>query len=125
MPYQLTSNMKMEGLEVRQRLLAQDESDSDDFLHRIITGGKSWVHHHDPQSRSQSPNTITPLLSQRKKFQGSIFCWKARGSFSKLRKVSLSTAIRRDTKFKIFNACVKSVLLYGCETWLVTSEIRR
>jgi hypothetical protein len=24
-----------------------------------------------------------------------------------------------------FNACVKSVLLYGCETWLVTSEIRR
>ena len=22
-------------------------------------------------------------------------------------------------------ACVKSVLLYGCETWLVTSEIRR
>ena len=28
-------------------------------------------------------------------------------------------------KIKIFNACVKSVLLYGCETWLVTSEIRR
>ena len=26
---------------------------------------------------------------------------------------------------KIFNACVISVLLYGCETWLVTSEIRR
>ena len=28
-------------------------------------------------------------------------------------------------KIKIFNTCVKSVLLYGCETWLVTSEIRR
>jgi hypothetical protein len=25
----------------------------------------------------------------------------------------------------VFNACVKSVLLSGCETWLVTSEIRR
>jgi hypothetical protein len=50
---------------------------------------------------------------------------KARGSFSKLRKVWLSTLIRKDTKIRIFNTCVKSVLLYGCETWLVTSEIRR
>jgi len=33
--------------------------------------------------------------------------------------------LRKDTKIEIFNACVKSVLLYGCETWLVTSEIRR
>jgi len=29
------------------------------------------------------------------------------------------------TKIKIFNACVKSVLLYICETWLVTSKIGR
>jgi hypothetical protein len=50
---------------------------------------------------------------------------KARGSFSKLRKVWLSTSIRKEIKIKIFNACVKSVLLYGCETWLVTSKIRR
>jgi len=50
---------------------------------------------------------------------------KARRSFSKLRKVWLSTLIRKDTKIKIFNACMKSVLLYGCETWLVTSEIGR
>ena len=28
-------------------------------------------------------------------------------------------------KIRIFNACVKSVLLYGCETWLVTNEIER
>ena len=35
---------------------------------------------------------------------------KARGPFSKLRKVWLSTSIREDTKIKIFNACVKSVL---------------
>jgi hypothetical protein len=40
---------------------------------------------------------------------------KARGSFSKLRKVWLSKSLRNDTKIKIFNACVKSVLLYGCE----------
>ena len=46
------------------------------------------------------------------------------GTYSNvLRKVWLSTSILKDTKIKIFNACVKSVLLYGCETWLVTSEI--
>jgi hypothetical protein len=49
---------------------------------------------------------------------------KARGSFSKLRKVWLSTSIRKDTKIRIFNACVNSLLLIGCETWLVTNEIQ-
>jgi hypothetical protein len=48
---------------------------------------------------------------------------KARGSFSKLRKEWLSPSIQKDTKISIFNACMKSVLLYGCKTWLVTSEI--
>jgi hypothetical protein len=48
---------------------------------------------------------------------------KFRGSFSELRKVWLSTSIRKETKIKIFNACVKSLLLYRCETWLVTSQI--
>jgi hypothetical protein len=28
------------------------------------------------------------------------------------------------TKIRIFNARVKSVLLYGCETWLITKEIQ-
>ena len=50
---------------------------------------------------------------------------KARGSFAKLRRVWLSKSLRKDTKIRIFNACVKSVLLYGCETWLVTKEIQR
>jgi hypothetical protein len=49
---------------------------------------------------------------------------KARGLFSKLRKVWLSTLIRKDTKMRTFNTCMKSVLLCGCETWLVTSEVR-
>jgi len=50
---------------------------------------------------------------------------KARGSYSKLRRVWLSKSLQKDTKIRIFNACVKSVLLYGCETWHVTNEIRR
>ena len=37
----------------------------------------------------------------------------------------LSKSLRKDTKIRIFNACVKSVLLYGCGTWLVTKEIQR
>jgi hypothetical protein len=41
---------------------------------------------------------------------------KARGLFSKLRKVWPSTLIQKDTKIWISNACVKSVLFYGCET---------
>ena len=50
---------------------------------------------------------------------------KARGSFPKLRKVWLNKSLRKDTKIKIFNACVKCALLYGCETWLVTNKIQR
>ena len=49
---------------------------------------------------------------------------KARGSFSKLRKVWLNKSLCKDTKIRIFNACVKSVLLYGCKTWLVINEIQ-
>ena len=50
---------------------------------------------------------------------------KAGGPFYKLRRVWLSKSLRKDTKIKIFNACVKSVLLYGCETWFITKEIQR
>ena len=50
---------------------------------------------------------------------------KVRGSFSKLRSVWLSKSLRKGTKIRMFNACVKSVLLYGCETWLVTKNIQR
>jgi hypothetical protein len=50
---------------------------------------------------------------------------KTRGLFTKLRKVWLTKSLRKDTKIRIFYACVKSILLYGCETWLVTNEIQR
>jgi hypothetical protein len=50
---------------------------------------------------------------------------KARGAFAKLRRVWQSTLMRPDTKTTVFNASVKSVLLYGWETWLVTNELGR
>jgi hypothetical protein len=33
--------------------------------------------------------------------------------------------VNKDTKIKLFNIYVKSILLYGCQTWLVTHKIQR
>jgi hypothetical protein len=50
---------------------------------------------------------------------------KARGAFTGLRKIWLAHYVNKDTKIKLFNVYVQSVLLYGCQTWLVTCEIQR
>ncbi len=47
---------------------------------------------------------------------------KARGAFSRLKNVWSANNINLHLKIKLFNACVKSVLLYGCETWFVTNN---
>ena len=49
---------------------------------------------------------------------------KAQTAFSMLNTVWRSQIIRRKTKLRIFNSNVKSVLLYGSETWLMTEKIR-
>ena len=50
---------------------------------------------------------------------------KARAAFASLKKLWRSSQIQRSTKIRIFNSNVKSVLLYGCETWLVSRVITR
>ena len=45
---------------------------------------------------------------------------KARGAFIQLNKVWKSREIGQQTKIRIFNSNVKSVLLYGAETWRTT-----
>jgi hypothetical protein len=50
---------------------------------------------------------------------------KARGAFTRLREIWLAHNVNKDTKIKLFNVYVKSVLLYGCKTWMVTCEIQR
>ena len=47
---------------------------------------------------------------------------KARGAFSSMWPVWKSSQISRNLKIKIFNACIKSILLYGSETWLVRNS---
>ncbi len=47
---------------------------------------------------------------------------KARGAFSRLTNVWRANNINLHLKIKLFNACVKAVLLYGCKTWFVTDN---
>lgn len=47
---------------------------------------------------------------------------KARQAFGALNNVWKSSQIKRSTKIRIFNSNVKSVLLYGCETWNTSTK---
>jgi DNA-binding winged helix-turn-helix (wHTH) protein len=47
----------------------------------------------------------------------------AKGTSAPLRTLWKSKEISRNTKLRIFNINVKSVLLYGCETWKITQNI--
>jgi hypothetical protein len=48
---------------------------------------------------------------------------KANGAFVQLYLVWKNRNISRKTKLRLFNSNVKSVLLYGCETWKVTNRL--
>ena len=48
---------------------------------------------------------------------------KARASYGMLNKVWRSASINTKTKVRIFNAVVKSVLLYGSESWSLTKKL--
>jgi hypothetical protein len=50
---------------------------------------------------------------------------EVREAFTRLRTIWLAHYIKKDTKIKLFNIYVKSVLLYACQTSLVTYEIQR
>jgi hypothetical protein len=50
---------------------------------------------------------------------------KARTAFGKLSKIWQSNIFSLRTKLRLFNSNVKSVLLYGCETWKVTVSITK
>ena len=48
---------------------------------------------------------------------------KLEGAFGTLNTVWRSTAYSNNTKIRIFNTNVKSVLFYGCETWKLTKIV--
>lgn len=49
----------------------------------------------------------------------------ATNTFAGMSRVWSNKALKRDTKIGIFNACVKSVLLYGSETWHMKQDSTR
>ena len=50
---------------------------------------------------------------------------KTRGAFIMLKKVWTSKEISTETKMRIFNTNVQSVLFYGCEKWKTTAKVQR
>ena len=50
---------------------------------------------------------------------------KVNAAFMALRNVWKNRSISRSTKLKIFRGNVKSILLYGSETWLFNNEVKR
>ena len=48
---------------------------------------------------------------------------KARGAFVTLKNIWAAKEINLKTKIRIFNSNVKTVLLYGCETWRTTKKM--
>ena len=50
---------------------------------------------------------------------------KARAAFVMLKNIWASAGISMRTKLRIFKSNVKSVLLYGCETWRTTQTIQQ
>ena len=50
---------------------------------------------------------------------------KARAALVMLKNIWASGGISMRTKLRIFNSNVKSILLYGCETWRTTQTMQR
>ncbi|XP_055527022.1 uncharacterized protein LOC129719653 [Wyeomyia smithii] len=48
---------------------------------------------------------------------------KARGAFAGLRNIWHSNQITLQTKIRIFNSNVKSILLYACKTWCISADV--
>jgi histone-lysine N-methyltransferase SETMAR len=68
-PRQLTPEMKTVRLQTCQMLLTRYEREGDNFLHSIVTGDESWVHHYDPEMKCQSMEYRHSTSPRVKKFK--------------------------------------------------------
>jgi histone-lysine N-methyltransferase SETMAR len=86
-PHLLTSEKKLNRLQVCQRLLAKCQEESGSFLTRIITCDETWVHHYTPESKHAAsmewrkkeepgPVKAKPQLSAGKVMATVFFDWR-------------------------------------------------
>jgi hypothetical protein len=68
-PQQLTEEHKNNRVVICQRLLDCYANKGEDFLKRIVTGDKTWVHHFAPESKRQSMEWKHPGSPVKKKFK--------------------------------------------------------
>ena len=59
-PRNLSSNNRHERVQCSKQLLELYTADKDKFLSRVITGDETWIHHYDPESKSESMQWKTP-----------------------------------------------------------------
>ena len=67
-PRQLTEVHKQFRLEACSEFLEYCQSDKT-FLHRIVTGDETWVHHFEPESKRASMEWRHPTSPRSKKFK--------------------------------------------------------
>ena len=53
-PGRLTHDQKRTQIDISRYFLSLYEDDPGDFIERVLTQGKTWVHHFDPESKIQS-----------------------------------------------------------------------
>ena len=68
-PRMLTPQIKLQRVQICRELLAKFDEDGEDFLRQIVTGGESWVHHYDPESKQQSKEYRHKTSPSPKKFK--------------------------------------------------------
>ena len=50
----MTDGVKAERVKVSRKLLGHFKEEGEIFLWWIVTGNKTWVHHYDPENKTQS-----------------------------------------------------------------------
>jgi histone-lysine N-methyltransferase SETMAR len=68
-PRMLTVEMKASRFEVCQQLLSRYEEEGEEFLHSIVTAEETWVHHYEPESKTQSMEHHQKVSLAKKKFK--------------------------------------------------------
>jgi hypothetical protein len=72
-PRELTAEHKRKRVEVCQRILNYYNNEGKEFLKRIVTGDETWVHHCEPESKSQSMVWKHLVIMNEEEIQDSIF----------------------------------------------------